>query len=148
MSTPSNTPVSQYTSEQARKQLAEAADRVRVSRTDSRVGAAFTGGLAVLIALTLATVTLLRDNPVGVAVTMGAYAVALAMLLWWHRETFRISDRKWTRRDALGFGLTIALYTAGIFWESAAFPGWAIFAPYCILVSVPGIVAAVRMLRA
>ncbi len=140
--------MSQHTPEQARKQLDEAADRVKVSRTDSRVGAAFTGGLAMLIALTLATVTLLRDNPVGVLVTMGAYVVALAMLLWWHRRKFRISDRKWTRRYVLGFGLTITLYTAGILWETTAFPGWGVFAPYCVLVAAPGFVAAVRMLRA
>lgn len=43
--------------------------------------------------------------------------------------------------------MTMALYTAGIFWESFAFPGWAIFAPFCVLVAVPGVVAAVRMLR-
>lgn len=140
--------MSQHTPEQARKQLDEAADRIKVSRTDSRVGAGFTGGLAILIALTLATVTLLRDNQIALAVTMAAYAVALTMLLWWHRTKFRISDRKWTRRYALGFGLTITLYTAGILWEATAFPGWAVFAPYCALVAAPGLVAAARMLRA
>lgn len=140
--------MSPLTPEEARKQLDEAAGRVELSQTDARVGAAYTGGLAMLIALALATVTLLRDNPVGVVLAMGAYAVALAMLLWWHRSRFRISDRKWAGRYALGFGLTIALYTAGIFWETTAFPGWAVFAPYCVLVATPGLVAAVRMSRA
>lgn len=139
--------MSSLTPEQAREQLDEATDRAALSRTDARIGAAFTGGLAVLIAATLASVTVWRDNPVGVSVSMSVFAVTLALLLWWHGSRFRISDRKWTRRYALGFGLTIALYSAGIFWESFAFPGWAVFAPYCGLVAIPGIVAAIRMLR-
>ncbi len=133
--------------EQARQQLDEAAQRARLSRTDAAVGAAFTGGVAVLVAATLAAVTLWRERPVGIVVSMGIFAVALALLLWWHTSRFRISDRRWARRYLLGFGLTMALYTVGIFWESFAFPGWAVFAPFCVLVALPGVAAGMRMLR-
>ncbi len=133
--------------EQARQQLDEAADRAQLSRTDAVVGAAFTGGVALLVAATLAAVTFWRGNPVGFGISMGIYAVVLALLLWWHTNKFRISDRRWRRRYLVGFGLTMVLYTAGIFWGSFAFPGWAIFGPYCVLVAVPGVVAAARMLR-
>ncbi len=132
---------------QARQQLNEAADRAGLSRTDAAVGAAFTGGVAILVAATLAAVTVWRESPVGIGISMGLCATALTLLLWWQASRFRISDRRWRRRYLLGFGLTMALYTAGIFWESSAFPGWGIFAPYCVLVAVPGTVAAVRMLR-
>lgn len=133
--------------EQANQQLDEAATRARLSRTDAAVGATFTGGIAVLVAATLAAVTLWRGSPVGIGISMGVYTIALALLLWWHSSKFRISDRHWRRRYLLGFGLTMALYTAGILWEALAFPGWAILAPYCVLVAVPGVAAAVRMLR-
>lgn len=139
--------MSSLTPEQAKQRLAEADDRARLARTDARVGAAFTGGLAVLIASTLVVVTLLRDNPVGIVAAMGAYGVVLAVLILWHRGRFRISDRKWAARYAVGFGLTMVLYSGGIFWETMAFPGWAVFAPYCLLVAAPGLVAAFRMLR-
>lgn len=133
--------------EQARQQLDEAAQRAQLSRIDAAVGAAFTGGVAVLVAATLAAVTAWRESPVGIGISMGIYAVALALLLWWHTSRFRISDRRWRQRYLLGFGLTMTLYSGGIFWESFAFPGWVIFAPYCVLVAVPGVAAAVRMLR-
>lgn len=132
---------------EARRQLDEAADRADLSRTDAAVGAAFTGGVAFLVAATLAAVTLWRESPVAIGISMGLCAAALTVLLWWQASRFRISDRRWRRRYLLGFGLTMALYTAGILWESFAFPGWGIFAPYCVLVAVPGMVAAVRMLR-
>lgn len=133
--------------EQARQKLDEAAQRAQLSRIDAAVGAAFTGGVAVLVAATLAAVTAWRESPVGIGISMGIYAVALALLLWWHTSRFRISDRRWRQRYLLGFGLTMTLYSGGIFWESFAFPGWVIFAPYCVLVAVPGVAAAVRMLR-
>ncbi|MGV8846671.1 hypothetical protein [Tessaracoccus sp.] len=107
----------------------------------------FSGGTAVLVAATLTSVTIWRENPVGFAISMVVYAAALSLLVWWQTSRFRISDRHWRRRYLVGFGLTMALYTAGIFWQSFAFPGWAIFAPFCVLVAVPGLVAAFRMLR-
>ncbi len=133
--------------EQARQQLDEAADRAELSRTDAAVGALTTGGIALLVAATLAAVTFFRGSPVGFGISMGVYVVALALLMWWFIKRFRISDRRWLRRYFWGFGLTMLLYLAGILWESFAFPGWAIFAPYCVLVAVPGVVAALRMLR-
>lgn len=64
--------------EQARQQLDEAVERARLSRTDGPVGAAFTGGIAVLIAATLAAVTAWRESPV-------ASASAWASTRWpWH----------------------------------------------------------------
>jgi len=134
--------------DQARQQLDEAAERAQLSRADAAIGAAFTGGIAVLVAATLTAVTHWRESPAGIAISMGIFVVALALLMGWHARRFRIADRRWRRRYLLGFGLTMALYTGGIFWEAFAFPGWAIFAPYCVLVAVPGVVAAVRMLRA
>ncbi len=136
-----------FSPEQARQQLDEAAARAELPRTDAAVGAAFTGGVALLVAATLAAVTAWREHPAGNGVSMGVFAVALALLLWWHTSRVRISDRAWTRRYLLGFGLTMALYTGGIFWESFAFPGWAIFAPYCVLVAAPGVAAAIKMRR-
>lgn len=140
--------MSEISPDQARQQLGEAADRAELPRTDAAVGAAYTGGIAVVVAATLAAVTHWRESPAGVAISMGIFAVALALLVGWHARRFRIADRRWRRRYLLGFGLTMALYTAGIFWEAFAFPGWAVFAPFCVLVAVPGVVAAVRMLRA
>lgn len=133
--------------EQARQQLGEATDRAQLARSHAAVGAGFTGGVAIVVAATLAAVTVWRGSPVGLAISMGIYAVALALLGWWYVRNFRISDRRWRQRYLWGFGLTMLLYTVGIFWVSFAFPGWAIFAPYCVLVAVPGLVAAVRMLR-
>lgn len=133
--------------EQARQQLDEADQRARLSRTDAAVGATLTGGIAILIAATLAAVTFWRGHPVGIVVSMGVFAVAVALLMGWHTSRSRISERRWARRYLLGFGLTMVLYAGGIFWESFAFPGWVVFAPFCVLVAVPGVAAGMRMMR-
>ncbi len=135
------------TPEQARRQLDEAGTRAKPSRRDAAIGAAATGGLSIVIAATLAAVTYWRENPVGFVVSMGVCAVSVALLTVWmlHR---RVVDRGWARRYYWGFGLTMVLYSVGIFWESFAFPGWPIFAPFCVLVAAPGVIAAVRMLKA
>ena len=135
------------TPEEAREQLMEATDRAAVSRSDAAIGATLTGGLGVLLAATLTAVTLWRGNAVGLVVSMGVYMVALALLMWWQFSRYRIHDRNWRRQYFWGFGLSVVLYSVGIFWEAFAFPGWAVFAPYCVLVAVPGLVAAARMLR-
>lgn len=139
--------MSSLSPEQARQQLDEADQRSRVARTDAGAGAAYTGGLAVLVAVTLAAVTFWRANPLGVVVGMGVYAVALALLVGWHSRRVRVAGRGWGRRYLLGFGSTMVLYAVGIFWEAFAFPGWAVFGPYCVLVAVPGVAAAVQMQR-
>lgn len=139
--------MSSLSPDQARQQLDEADQRSQLSRTDAGTGAAYTGGLAVLVAATLAAVTVWRTNPVGVVVGMGVYAVALALLVGWHSRKVRVAGRGWGRRYLLGFGATMVLYTVGIFWEAFAFPGWGIFAPYCVLVALPGLAAAVQMRR-
>ncbi|RMB61689.1 hypothetical protein [Tessaracoccus antarcticus] len=133
--------------EEARQQLAEASDRAELSRSDAVVGAGVTGGIGILVAATLAAATVWRGSPVGLGVSMGVYAVALALLMWWQASKFRISDRRWRRRYQWGFGLTMTLYVVGILWESFAFPGWAIFAPFCVAVAVPALVSAVKMWR-
>lgn len=133
--------------EQARQQLDEADQRARLSRTDAAVGAALTGGVAILVAATLTAVTFWRERPVGIVVSMGIFAVAVALLMGWYTSRSRISEQSWARRYLLGFGMTMALYTGGIFWESFAFPGWVVFVPFCVLVAVPGVAAGMRMLR-
>ena len=133
--------------EEARQQLLEATDRAAVSRSDAAIGAAVTGGLGVLLAVTLTAVTFWRGSAVGLIVSMGVYVVALSLLMWWQYSKFRIYDRNWRRQYLWGFGLSMVLYSVGIFWGAFAFPGWGIFAPYCVLVAVPGLVAAARMMR-
>ncbi|MEO6882305.1 MAG: hypothetical protein ABI181_15330 [Mycobacteriaceae bacterium] len=140
--------MSSLSPDQARRQLDEADQRSTLAPTDTAVGATFTGGVAVLVALTLAVVTLWRDSALGLIIGMGVFAVMLALLLGWHARTVRVAPRGWGRRYLLGFGSTMVLYTVGIFWEAFAFPGWGIFAPYCVLVAIPGLVAAVQMRRA
>lgn len=138
-----NTP----TPDEARQQLDELAARAVPSRRDTSIGALFTGGLSVVIAATLTAVTFWRGNPVALATSMGIYALSLALLMGW-LSTRRVTDRSWAKRYLWGFGATMLLYTIGILWGSFAFPGWAIFAPYCVLVAIPGVIAAVKMLKA
>ncbi len=133
--------------EQARQQLGEAATRAKPSRRDAAIGAAVTGGLSLIIAATLTAVTFWRGNPVALATSMGIYALSIALLMWWLSRR-RVTDRGWARRYLWGFGSTMVLYSVGIVWQSLAFPGWAIFAPFCLLVAVPGVVAAGKMLKA
>ncbi len=139
--------MSSLSPDQARRQLDEADQRSQLSKTDTTVGAAFTGGIAVLVAVTLTVVTLWRDSSLGLIIGMGAFAVTLALLLGWHASKVRVAPRGWGRRYLLGFGATMVLYTVGIFWEAFAFPGWGVFAPYCVLVALPGLAAAVQMRR-
>lgn len=139
--------MNQPTPSQARQQLDEATTRAQPSRRDTTIGAAATGGLSVVIAATLAAVTFWRDNPGGFAVSMGVFGVSVALLTVSMLRR-RVVDRGWVRRYYWGFGSTMVLYSIGIFWESFAFPGWAIFAPFCVLVAAPGVIAAVRMLKA
>ncbi len=138
-----NTP----TPERARQQLSEAGARIKPSERDTAIGAMVTGGLSIVIAATLTAVTFWRESPVALAVSMGLYVLLIAVLMAWNSRR-RVNDRGWIRRYVWGFGTTMALYMVGIFWESFAFPGWAIFAPFCVLVAAPGIVAAVRMMKA
>lgn len=134
------------TPDQARQQLDEAASREAAARIDSWVGALFTGLLGILIAGTLAAVNV-WDGRAGAAVSMGVFGVLLLLLLTWQRSRMRISNRGWGLTYGVGLGLTMALYVIGIMWGSFAFPGWAIFGPYCVLVAIPAMVAAARMLR-
>ena len=134
------------TPDQARQQLDEAASRGEAADTDSWVGALFTGTLGILIAGTLAAVNV-WDGRAGATISMGVFSALLFLLMWWHRRRMRISNHGWALTYLLGFGLTMALYVIGIMWGSFAFPGWAIFGPYCVLVATPAIVAAARMLR-
>lgn len=133
--------------DQARAQLTEADTRGRLARTDAPVGARFTALLGVLVAAILVLVTLLRGSAVGVGVSMACYAAVLGGLIGWQRKRFRVAPRGWRRRYAWGFGLTMVLYTGGIFWEAFAFPGWSLFAPYCVLVAIPSLIAATVMVR-
>lgn len=139
--------MSSLSPDQARQQLDEADQRSQLAQTETTASAAFTGGVAVLVAVTLTAVTLWRDNSLGLIIGMGVFAVTLALLLGWHARTVRVAPRGWGRRYLLGFGSTMVLYTAGIFWEAFAFPGWGIFAPYCVLVALPGLAAAAQMRR-
>lgn len=133
--------------QQARQQLDEAAERAQLGHSDARVGALLTGGLSIVIAATLTAATRWRHSPVGLSLSLGFFLAAMGAMLGVYSMKVKVTDRRWQSRYLLGFGLTMVLYTGGIFWEAFAFPGWAIFAPYCVLVAVPGIVAAFRMLR-
>lgn len=135
------------TPDQAQAQLNEASTRGKLARTDSGVGARYTAVLGVVIAALLTVVALLRGNPVGLAVSIGGYMAVIGALVGWERRRFRVAPRGWGRRYLWGFGVTMALYTGGIFWESLAFPGWGLFAPYCVLVAVPSLIAATVMVR-
>ena len=134
------------TADQARAQLDEAAARGRQARTDAPVGARYTALLGVLVAVLLAVVALV-PNGVGLAVTMCCFTAVLGALIGWQQQRFRIASRGWGRRYGWGFGLTMVLYSGGIFWQAFSFPGWLVFAPYCVLVCVPSLVAAVGMVR-
>ena len=135
------------TPNQARQQLDEATTRGKPSRRDTAIGAAVTGFLSIVIAATLTAVTFWRGNLVALAISMAIYGLAIALLMWWLSRR-RVTDRGWAKRYIWGFGVTMLLYMAGILWMSLAFPGWGIFAPFCVLVAAPGVIAAVRMLKA
>ncbi len=135
------------TPDQARQQLDEATTRATPSRRDTTIGAAVTGVLSMVVAATLTAVTFWRGNLLALAISMGIYGLAIALLMWWLSRR-RVSDRGWAKRYIWGFGVTMLLFLAGIRWMSFAFPGWAIFAPFCVLVATPGVIAAVRMLKA
>lgn len=132
------------TPEQAREQLDEAAARATPSPRDTAIGAAVTGGLSIVIAALLAAVTFWRGSPLSLPISLGIYGLAIALLMGWLSRR-RVTDRGWARRYGWGFGMTMALYMLGIFWQALAFPGWATFAPFCVLVALPGIVAAALM---
>ena len=136
------------TPDQAHAQLAEAGTRAKSVHTDAGVGARYTAVLGVVIAALLTVVALLRGNPIGLAISVGGYVAVLGALVGWQQKRFRVAPRGWGRRYLWGFGLTMALYSGGIFWESLAFPGWGLFAPYCVLVAVPSLIAAATMSRA
>lgn len=132
--------------DEASKRLAEANTRQRVAQTDAATGAAFTSALGILVAATLAAINVWGTG-LGIALSMVAYGIALVALLWWQRSRMRVAERGWARAYGFGFGGTMALYIIGIIWSSSTFPGWAIFAPFCVLVAVPTFVSAVWMLR-
>ena len=139
--------MNQPTANQARQQLDEATTRAKPSRRDAAIGAFATGGISIVVAATLASVTFWRGSPIALIVSMGIYALSIAFLIWLLSRR-RVTDRGWAKRYIWGFGVTMLLYLAGILWQSVAFPGWVIFAPFCVLVAAPGVIAAVRMLKA
>lgn len=139
--------MSQPSPNQARQQLDEATTRARPSHRDTVIGAAATGVLSVVVAAALTAVTFWRGNLTALAISMVIYVLAIALLVFWMSRR-RVTDRGWVKRYVWGFGVTMLLYFAGIMWQSFAFPGWGIFAPFCVLVAAPGVIAAVRMLKA
>lgn len=139
--------MNQPSANQARQQLDEATTRARPSHRDTVIGAAATGGLSIVVAAALTAVTFSRGNLTALAISMVIYGLSIAILIFWLTRR-RVTDRGWVKRYIWGFGLTMLLYLAGIMWQSFAFPGWGIFAPFCVLVAAPGVIAAVRMLKA
>lgn len=137
--------MSSLTPDQARRQLSDASNREALGRSHSRVGAVFTASLGCLVAATLAVVSALRGTPVAVAGSMAVYLAVLSALISWQQRSMRVAARGWGRSYLTGFGVTMTLYIIGIGWESFAFPGWRVFAPYCVLVAIPSLLAAVKM---
>jgi peptidoglycan/LPS O-acetylase OafA/YrhL len=136
------------TPEEARDQLATADTLATTSGTDARIGAFTTAGVGVLVALMLVmSKAVAGTNTVAFLIGSVVYVLAICGLMIWHRRRFRVANRGWSRWYGASLGFTMALYGIGIAWVTSGSPSWAVFAPYCVLVALPMVVAAGRMAR-
>jgi biotin transporter BioY len=137
--------------QEARAQL-QAAGATRVVRdADRRLLVGFTAALGVLVGsiLALSWWTLSQRNTAGFAASFAGYAAVLTLLLGLQRRA-NAAPRGFGTVYRRGLALTMALYAIGVAWFSARSedpaPG-AVFLPYCALVAVPCLVAAVLIDR-
>jgi integral membrane sensor domain MASE1 len=136
------------TPEEARDQLATADTLATTSGADARIGAFTTAGVGVLVALMLAmSKAFAETNTVAFLIGVVVYVLAIGALSIWHARRFRVAIRGWNRRYVSSFVLTMVLYSIGILWFTSGSPSWALFAPYCVLVALPMLVAAGRSAR-
>lgn len=134
----------------AREQLDRAGTLARTAAADSRLNAGMSVAVGVLVALVLAgTRAFAGTNAAAFTVVFLAYAVLLTATIVVYKVRLRVSDSAFKRRYVTGLLLTTALYVVGVLWTSAADPkpSWLVFAPFCVLVAAPMVVAAVRMVR-
>ena len=131
------------TPEEARDQLATADTLATTSGADARIGAFTTAGVGALVALMLAmSKAFAETNTVAFLIGSAVYVLAISALMIWHGRRFRVAIRGWNRRHFSSFVLTMVLYSLGIVWFTSGSPSWGLFAPYCVLVALPMLVAA------
>jgi hypothetical protein len=143
--------MSQITPEQAREQLDAARTlscaTTREASRNAHVGALTTAGVGCLLAFVLAVSWAFADHDVpAFTLSFVAYAVALVALIRWQRTHQRVFQSGFGRAYATSFAATLVLYGFGVGWL-IHHAGWAIMLPYCVLVAVPMLVAARRLMR-
>lgn len=130
----------------------QAADSARlVTSSDRRrlVGFTATLGLLVGVILALAWWTLSTHNVPGFAASFTGYALVLYVLVAIQRRA-NATPRGFKRLYQVGLTTTMILYAVGVLWFSSRpadpVPA-ALFLPYCAVVSLPCLVAAVLIDR-
>ena len=136
------------TPEEARDQLAAAETLARTSGKGARIVAFTMAAVGVLVAAALAmSNAFAKTNPLVASIGFAVYGLAIGALMFWYARHVRVWKEDWGIRYGVSFGLTMALYAIGVAWSSGGSPSWAVLGPYCILVAVPMIVAAIRIPR-
>ncbi len=143
--------MSQISPEQARERLETAqalsCTTQRAARTTAYVGALTTAGVGVLIGFVLAASwAFAPHHGWAFAISFIAYGVALCLLIWWQRTHQRVFERGFSRAYTLSFVATLVLYAFGVAWLIHHASGLVVL-PYCVLVALPMLVAAARLLR-
>ncbi|GAB49808.1 hypothetical protein [Mobilicoccus pelagius] len=123
------------TPEEARRALDEASGLRVVTDRDLRTLPRVLLGVGAAMAVLLLLIKALGDNPWGFAFAIGAYVLALAVLMTW-QTTVAASPRGYGLRYGLGvagasamYGLGCALVPQGVSWSLAALLALLTFLP-------------------
>jgi hypothetical protein len=136
------------TPEEARNQLVAADTLATMTVRGARASAFTTAGVGLLTGLGLVSVRAFgMTNPTALVISMIVYATALTSLMTWHGRYVRVAARGWVLLHFGSFVLTMALWSAGMVWANLASPSWVVFAPFCVLVALPMVLAGSRMAR-
>lgn len=105
-----------------------------------------TAGVGVLVAAALGAVYLtLPGHMIAFVVSFAGYGMSLTALIVWHLRSQVVARRGFGRAYTRSFLLTITLYVIGIATLSQDWPT-PFRAVYCLLVALPMVVTAGRML--
>jgi hypothetical protein len=133
--------------DEARERLAMA--RALADATARRGGppaAITTAGVGLLVAAALAAIYLtLPGHMVAFVVSFAVYGAALTALIVWHLRSQVVARRGFGRAYTRSFLLTMTLYVIGVATLGQGWPG-PLRAAYCVLVALPMVVTAGRML--
>lgn len=115
-----------------------------ISRSARRLSGFFTAILGASIALFLLAVVYVYPTRVLwlVIAATALYAIGIGSACIWFQRARRASSRGWSRRYAVGFALTMALYAAGVaFTVSTDWRTPWFWVSYALLTATPVIVA-------